>query len=144
MGTRQIICCLRNVSSFLGVFPSDVLPRTVRLGTLIVNTNRYTDTGSHWLASQIQTRSSKIYYFDSYGLPPLIPAVQSFINRSCTVWDYNSVQLQGPATEVCCKYCCLYALYENRGYSPRKFSWWSAQLTPTRGIPNPARRSSNP
>ena len=26
-----------------------------------------------------------------------------------SVWDYNSVQLQGPTSAVCAKYCCLFA-----------------------------------
>jgi hypothetical protein len=120
MDTRQIICCLRDVGLFLAVFPSDLLTRTVRSGTIIVKTDRHTESVSHWLVIQIQSSSSKIYYFDSYGLPPLIHSIQSFINRNCTVWDYNLVQLQGPTTAVCAKYCCLFALYADRGYTPQK------------------------
>ena len=36
---------------------------------------------------------------DSYGLPQFIPSIKSFIRRSCYVWEYNSVQLQGPASK---------------------------------------------
>jgi hypothetical protein len=123
MDARQIICCLRDVGSFLGVFPSDMLPThpIQRSGTLIVNTDPHTDSGWHWLAIHIQSRSSRLYYFDSYGLPPYIPAIQSFINRNCTVLDYNTIQLEGSMTTVCDKYCCLMALYMVRGYSPQKF-----------------------
>jgi hypothetical protein len=123
MYTRQIVCCLRDVGSFLGVFASDMLPKypIQRSGTLIVNTDPHTESGSHWLAIHIQSRSSRLYYFDSYGLTPYIPAIQSFINRNCTVWDYNTVQLQGSTTTVCGKYCCLLALYMERVYSPQKF-----------------------
>jgi hypothetical protein len=44
MDTRQIICCLRDVGSFLGVFASDMLPKypTPRSGTLIVNAYPHT------------------------------------------------------------------------------------------------------
>jgi hypothetical protein len=31
------------------------------------------------------------------------------------------VQLQGPVTAVCGKYCCLFALYVDRGYKPQQF-----------------------
>jgi hypothetical protein len=91
------------VGSFIGVFASEMLPNypIARSGTLIVNTDPHTESGSHWLAIHIQSRSSRLYYFDSYGLPAYIPAIQSFINRNCTVWDYNSVQLQGSTTTVC-------------------------------------------
>jgi hypothetical protein len=123
MDTRQIICCLRHVYSFLGVFASDILPKYPigRSGTLIVNTDQHTVSGSHWLAIHIQSRSSRLYYFDSYVLPPYIPAIQSFIKHNCTVWDYNAIQLQGSTTTVCGKYCCLLMLYMDRGYSPLKF-----------------------
>jgi hypothetical protein len=124
MDTRQIICCLRDVGSFLGVFASYKPPQypILRYGTLIVITDPHTESGSHWLAIHIQSRSSRLYCFDSYGLPPYIAAIQSFINRNCTVWDYNMVQLQGSTTTVCGKYCCLLGLYRDRGYSPQKFA----------------------
>jgi hypothetical protein len=91
------------VVSFLGVFASDMLPEYLiqSPGTLIVNTDPHTESGSHWLSIHIQSRASRLYYFDSYGLPPYIPAIQSFINRNCTVWDYNTVQLQGSTATVC-------------------------------------------
>jgi hypothetical protein len=124
MDTRQIICCLRYVGcSFLGVFASDMLPKhpTASSCTFIVNTDPHTEPGSHWLAINIQSRSSRLYYFDSYSLTSYIPAIHSFINHNCTLWDYDSVQLQGSTTTVCGKYCCLMALYMDRGYSPEKF-----------------------
>ena len=81
-----------------------------------------TQNGSGWLASHFQLRSYTSYYFDSYRLPPFIPSIQSFIRRNCSVWDYNSVQLQGPTSSVCGKYCCLFALYMDKGYIPKKSS----------------------
>jgi hypothetical protein len=124
MDTRQIICCLRDVCSFLGVFASDMFPThpIQRSGTVIVNTDPHTETGSHWLAIHIQSRFSRLCYLVSYGLPPYIPAIQSFINRNCNVWDYNMVQRQGSTITVCSKYCCLLALYTDRGYSPQYFA----------------------
>jgi hypothetical protein len=87
----------------------------------VLYTDRHKVPGSHWIAIQIQSRSCVIYYFDSYSLPPLIPYIQSFINRNCTVCDYNSVQLQGPITAVCDKYCCLYSLYADIDNTPQNF-----------------------
>jgi hypothetical protein len=144
MDTRQNICCLRDVGSFLGVFPSDLLPNIVQSATLIVNTDRHTESGSHWLAIQIQLHSSKLYYFDSYVLPPLIHSIQSFINRKCTVWDYNSVQLQGHTTAVCGKYSCLFSFTRIEVIHPKNSSRSLAPLTQTRGFPNCSRRSLVP
>jgi hypothetical protein len=123
MDTPQIVCCLRDVGSFLGVFPFDLLRKypIARSGTLIVNIDRLTESGSHWFVIHLQPRSSTAYYFDSYGLPPFISSIQSFMNRKCTVGNYNSLQLQGPTTAVCGKYCCTFASYKNKGYSPQHF-----------------------
>jgi len=51
MNTSQIACTLKDVRSFLGVFPSDMLPRSVtHTGTVKINTNPHIKKGSHWLA----------------------------------------------------------------------------------------------
>jgi hypothetical protein len=68
MDTRQIICCLRDVGSFLGLFPSDLLPQhsIARSGTLIVNTDPHIESGSHWLAIHFESSS-----FTAYNLIPM-------------------------------------------------------------------------
>jgi hypothetical protein len=130
MDTVQIQCTLRSVKSFIGVFPSDLLPSHSigRCGTIIINTDPHTESGSHWLAVRIEPRSSYAYYFDSYGIPPFLPSIQSFLRRNCTIYEYKSVQLQGITSTVCGKYCCLFALYVDRGYAPKQFA---ALFSPT-------------
>ena len=94
MDTTQISCSLRKVKSFLGVFPSDLLPRSVPQScTVIINADPHTEKGSHWLAIHFRPKSSSTYYFDSYGIVPLVPDIQAFIRRKCTVADYNKKQL---------------------------------------------------
>ena len=88
-----------------------------------------TEYGSHWLAIHFESKSHPSYYFDFYGLPLYIPAIQSFTRRNCSLWDYNSVQLQGPTSTVCGKYCCFFALYLGRGYSPKQFVGLLARAT---------------
>ena len=123
MDTRQIICTLKTVNSILGVYPSDLLPHSIqRAGTLIINTDPHTKKGSHWLAIHFQPKSSTAFYFDSYGQPPYNTDIQTFLRRNCTVWDYNKTQLQGPTSIVCGKYCCLFALYTDRGFTPHHFT----------------------
>ena len=117
------MCCLRSVGSFLGVFPSDLLPQLpiARSGTLIANIDPHMESGSHWLAIHVQPRSHSSFYFNGYGLPPFVPSVESFLHRNNIVQNYNAVHLQGPTNTVCDKYCCLFALYMDRGYTPRQF-----------------------
>jgi hypothetical protein len=122
MDTAQILCTLKDVPSFLGVYPSDILPPSItRPTTLIVNTDPHTASGTHWLAIHLQPRSYSGYFFDSYGLPPLIPSILTFLRRTCSVWEYNTTQLQGWTSTVCGEYCCLFALFIHRGYSPLQF-----------------------
>ena len=122
MDTLQILCALRDLRSFTGVFPSNLLPHSkAHACTVIINADHHTEKGSHWLAVQFLSKSSSAFYFDSYVMPPtLVPAIHEFIRRNCTVWDYNKKQQQGLTSNVCGKYCCLFALYASRGYSPRQ------------------------
>jgi len=118
----QILCNLRNVKSFLCVFPSDILPHLIsRSDTVIINAAPHTEKGSHWLAIHFEAKTSSAYYFDSYGISSLVPTIVAFLKRNCTVRFYNTVQLQGLTSTVCGQYCCLFALYMDRGYTPKQF-----------------------
>jgi len=47
----QKLFTLKDVRLFLGVFPSDILLRSVtQTGTVIINADPHTENGSHWLA----------------------------------------------------------------------------------------------
>jgi hypothetical protein len=124
MDTWQILCTLRDVTSFLDAFPSDLLPSSrsiLKLCTLIVNADPHTEGCSHWLAIRLTPPSSSAYYFDSYGIIPLVPSFQAFLKHNCTTWEYNKRQLQGLTSDVCGQYCWLFALFMDRGYTPQQF-----------------------
>ena len=124
MDTLKIEHALQDVNSFLGVYASDLLQLSIaQTGTIIVNTDPHTEPGLHGQAIYFQNphRTSNGYFLDSYGRYPFIPSIQDFILRRCTLWQYNRAQLQGPTTTVCGEYCCLFALYMDRGYTPQQF-----------------------
>jgi len=52
------------------------------------------------LAVQLRPKSSSAYYFDSYGIVPLVPNIQAFIKRNCRTWDYNRRQMQGLSNDA--------------------------------------------
>jgi hypothetical protein len=84
MDTWQFLCTLSDVTSFLDVFPSDLLPSSrpvLKTCTLIVNADPLKEVGSRWLVIRLTHRSSCAYYFDSYGIVTLVPAVQAFLKR---------------------------------------------------------------
>jgi len=87
-----------------------------------INTNPHTEKGSHWLAVHFLSKSSSAYFFDSYGIVPLVPDIAAFKRRNCTVWDYNRRQLQGLTINVCSKYCFLLATYTDLGSPPKNLS----------------------
>jgi len=123
MDTVQVQHDLQGVNSFRGVYASNFLPLSiVQTGTFIVNTDPHTEPGLHWEAIYFQNphRTSKGYFFDSYGRYPFFPSILDFIRRHCTVWQYNRTQHQGPTTTVCGEYCCLFALYMDWGLHPQQ------------------------
>jgi len=87
MDTVQILCTLPDVNSFLGVSPDDLLLQSITRNsiTLIINSDPHAERGSHWLAVHLRPKSSSAYYFDSYGIIPLVPHIQAFMKRSCTI-----------------------------------------------------------
>ena len=97
--------------------------------TLIINADPHTKEGSHWLAIHLEPRLSGAYYFDSYGRPPSDPKILSFIRCNAAFWSYNSIPLQGPFTDVCGQYCCLFARYTDKRIPPAEF----AKLFPADG-----------
>jgi len=66
-------------------------------------------------------KSSYAYYFDTYGIVPFVPEIVEFVRRNSTTRDRNKRQLQSLTSDVCGKYCCLFALYIDRGYTPQQF-----------------------
>ena len=102
MDTKQILCTLRNVRTFLGVFPSDLLPQSVsQSDTVINNVDNHMEKLSHWLAVHFRPKSFSAYYFDSYGFLPLLPDIQAFIRRNSIVSNCNKRKLQGLTSNVC-------------------------------------------
>ena len=98
------------------------MPRSVtQTATVIFNDDPHTEKGSHWLAIHFLPKSSNAYFFDSYGIVPLVPDLTAFIRRNCTVWDCNRRQMQGLTSNVCGKYCCLFAVYTDKGFTPKQF-----------------------
>jgi len=123
MDNVQILCALRDVSSFLDVYPYDLLSQSITHYTTndINNADSKTEGGSHWLGVHFRFNSSSAYYFDSYGIVPLVPSIQAFLKRNCPTGGNNRRQLQGMTTDACGNYCYIFALYIDRSYTPQQF-----------------------
>jgi hypothetical protein len=123
MDTWHYLCTFRNVNSFFDIFPSDLLISSCPVHkpcTLVVNADTHTEGISHWLAIRLSLHSWSAYYFDSYGIVPLVPSIQAFIRRNCTTCDYNKRQMQGLTSDVCGQYA-VFSPSTLTGVHPQQF-----------------------
>lgn len=112
---------------FAGVYASDRLPQHVPFYpcAMVWNTDPARRPGQHWVAVYIETPGGDIDYFDSYGLPPLLPSFQRFIFTNLNLeigrqqrqrrqrglyYHFNPVTFQGMDTSVCGHYCLFFLL----------------------------------
>ena len=82
MDTVQIICTLKDITTFRGVYPSDLKPTSIHKTGTVINADPHTREVSHWLAIHFDISLFRAFYFDSYGRAPSDPNILSFIKRN--------------------------------------------------------------
>ncbi len=107
-----------NHVDFIGVFPADCMPLQVlrarsRDTCFIVNTDRRSLPGKHWLAFYYNSRDRSLDYFDSFGLPlSFYRFVSSNFGGGGLNLKLNTVNrrgmLQSVSSAACGYYCVLY------------------------------------
>ena len=112
---------LRNEKGFLGVYPSDKLPKNPPSGSsLIANYSKAGERGSHWVAmSGLNTIHTE--YFDSYGFEAddddlLLGETTSFENylKNNSIngkYTTNKIELQSLNSDVCGEYAAWFIKY---------------------------------
>ena len=126
MDTKAILHIVQSSSKlkdvFIGVFPSDRLPKKIKKYpiALIVNVDDHTQPGSHWLAVFID-RYHCGEFFDSYARHPSMynEKFVKFLNKHCKEWVFNEKPLQSYWSTVCGQYCLFYLLNKVKGMSLR-------------------------
>lgn len=96
---------------FIGVFSIDTLPQYVmkRPAILCFNFDKQSEKGSHW--GILALIDDTIYYFESYGLCPLVPELVNFVNNNYSRKLCLSVRhLQSENTMVCGVYAVCFAI----------------------------------
>ena len=126
MNTLQLLDILSRdkftKTQFLGVYASNQLPKKIHKYPvcLVVNSDKSTEFGSHWICFYISSRS-KIEFFDSFGNPPSY--YKGGISDFAVQYDemnFNPHMLQRPHTAICGQYCIYYLYFKCRGYSLRR------------------------
>ena len=120
MDTFTIKKLLKTYKCFKGVFPSDQLPYECPLPlNIIVNTDPSTKPGQHWVAISI-TSTGKGYYFDSFGLSPLVDNIFKFINtKAHNGWTHNKFQIQNIRSSTCGNYCVFFIIIRCNELEPK-------------------------
>ena len=102
---------------FKGVFSSDTIPyfNNSEKFSLIVNLSKHNEIGTHFIG--IFYDKKYIYYFDSYGLPCLIPQIKVFLNSfQCEVY-YNKRSIQSIESSLCGIFCLNFIYLLEKGMS---------------------------
>lgn len=74
---------------------------------IIVNTDDHKKSGTHWTAIYIDNRGVGTY-FDSFGLPPRDPKILERLRLNCSVWKWNTHQVQSEESDVCGEFSLLF------------------------------------
>lgn len=95
---------------FMGIYSADGLPKPLpgRRTSYIINTDKSTSPGSHWVAL-VHHEDGLCTYFDSAGRPPQ-GSILAWMRKHCRAGTYNDKQYQGAGTWLCGLYC-LYFLH---------------------------------
>lgn len=104
-----------------GVFPADKIPKVwPKPIAIVANTDGSKKPGQHWVAIYVG-RDGRGWYFDSYGLPPIIPQHLSRLRENCKFFRCNTRQLQDANSTVCGQYCIVFLHFMSVFASPVRF-----------------------
>ena len=91
----------QNVPRFNGVYSRDNLQK-IKDGAYIININRYSDIGTHWVALYIQ--NNDVTYFDSFEVEHIPKEIRTFINNKNINTKIFRVQAYD---SIMCGYFCI-------------------------------------
>jgi hypothetical protein len=126
MYTSELIQLLKkdkySKKSFCGVVPYDKLPlkKLRRPCSFIINTQKSTEPGEHWIAVYLPKRG-RIEFFDSYGLKPTIDKIYKMFNLNGKYYIYNNKAIQGVDSKNCGLFTLFYLYFRARGYSLNQY-----------------------
>jgi len=122
MDSEKIRRLLGRVEMFNGVFPADRLPRhrLKKPTLLVVNTDRSDKPGQHWVAMYFDGEGYG-ELFDSLATTP-IKTFKDFMNRNCTRWLKNDMQLQSIISRFCGHYVVMYCVLRARGFDIQRIA----------------------
>ena len=58
-------------------------------GAYIINIDKYSDIGTHWVALYMQNNNNNVIYFNSFGVEHIPKEIKTFINRPLSSASQN-------------------------------------------------------
>jgi len=122
MNSLQLRAALQNIPcDTIGVYAADEIPTVwSKPAAIIANTDDHTKPGTHWVAMYVG-KDGVGHYFDSYGLPPIIPQHRTRFRRNCKVLFYNPHQFQSNTSDTCGQFCVMFLHLMCTGFGVHRF-----------------------
>lgn len=114
MNTNQLhtFCVQNHVTNikFKGVMAKNHLPKELKDGFIIVNTDNCHQPGQHWVV--IWVNRNQCEYFNSSGQPATgcIKEAALRYGKGCFLYNKKTVQKEG--TETCGQFCLYYCFHK--------------------------------
>ena len=123
MNTLEILEYLSDIPNHtVGVFAADEIPKKWgKPAAFVFNTDDHTKPGHHWVSVYVDKKNNKGWFFDSYGLPPIVPNHSKCLRKNCKHFEWNTKRLQSDTSEVCGHYCIMFLNYMSEGSNVKKF-----------------------
>lgn len=109
--------------TFRGIYARDILPKRLysnkHSSAYIINLDKHTGYGTHWIAIYIPRRKDYIEYFDSTGQLPYYNTLKRFVSKR-KHYVYNNIRLQSYMSTTCGQYCLFYLCARVHGLKPHE------------------------
>ena len=80
----------QNEPRFNGVYSRDNLSDKINDGPYVINLDKYSDMGTHWIALYANTKT--LTYFDSFGVHHIPKEIRNFINNKNIIANIFRIQ----------------------------------------------------
>ena len=91
-----------NESRFNGVYSRDNLPNKIKDGAYVINLDKYSDIGTHWIAFWVNINN--VTYFDSFGVEHIPKEIKTFIKNKNVKTNIFRIQAYD---SIMCGYFCI-------------------------------------
>ena len=102
MTNFEIQSYYQNESRFIVVYNRDNLPDKIKDGAYVVNLDKYSDIGTHWI--KLYANNKTLAYFDSFGIEHISKEMKKFSNNKNVIANIFRIQAYD---SVICGYFCI-------------------------------------